>query len=74
MSPQDPNLYVVPDIQPSTRSSATRASHPRRKIERRRSEADYAMKSETLHIIHKLAPGTPLYEREVDYVVQRASR
>src|SRR6266567_2123824 len=41
------------------------------KMERRRQvEADYAMKSETLHIIHKLLQAHALYEREVDYVVQ----
>src|SRR5438046_2952836 len=44
---------------------------PKEKIERRRQvEADYAMKSETLHIIHKLLQAHALYEREVDYVVQ----
>src|SRR5438477_298689 len=41
------------------------------KIERRRQvEGEYALKSETLHIIHKLLQAHALYEREVDYVVQ----
>src|SRR5713101_5809911 len=41
------------------------------KIERRRAvEAEYAIKSETLHIIHKLLQAHALYEKDVEYVVQ----
>src|SRR6266542_1350525 len=72
MSPQDPNLFVVPDISHAVHE-IERDEHlsPKEKIERRRQvEADYAMKSETLHIIHKLLQAHALYEREVDYVVQ----
>ena len=43
----------------------------RRRIERRRQvESDYAIKSEKLHIIHKLLQAHVLYEKEVDYLVQ----
>jgi preprotein translocase subunit SecA len=72
MSPQDPNLFVVPDISHAVHEIERDESlPPKEKIERRRQvEADYAMKSETLHIIHKLLQAHALYEREVDYVVQ----
>src|SRR2546422_9147663 len=44
-----------------------RSLSAKEKIERRRQvEADYAMKSETLHIIHKLLQAHALNEREVD--------
>ncbi len=72
MSPQDPALFVVPDISHEVHSiehdeTLTAAE----KIERRRTvEAEYAVKSETLHIIHKLLQAHALYEKDVDYVVQ----
>src|SRR6266576_450444 len=72
MSPQDPNLFVVPDISHAVHEiERDEQLSPKDKIERRRQvEGDYAMKSETLHIIHKLLQAHALYEREVDYVVQ----
>src|SRR5436190_17689862 len=72
MSPEDPNLFVVPAISHAVHEIERDESlSPKEKIERRRQvEADYAMKSETLHIIHKLLQAHALYEREVDYVVQ----
>src|SRR5438132_5753242 len=72
MSPEDPNLFVVPDISHAVHEIERDESlSPKEKIERRRQvEADYARKSETLHIIHKLLQAHALYEREVDYVVQ----
>src|SRR5437763_3148000 len=72
MSPQDPDLFVVPDISHAVHEiERDETLSPKEKIERRRQvEADYAMKSETLHIIHKLLQAHALYEREVDYVVQ----
>src|SRR5438045_5839964 len=72
MSPEDPNLFVVPDISHAVHEIERDESlSPKEKIERRRQvEADYAMKSETLHIIHKLLQAHALYERHADYVVQ----
>ena len=72
MSPQDPNLFVVPDISHAVHEiEHDERLSPKEKIERRRQvEAEYAQKSETLHIIHKLLQAHALYEREVDYVVQ----
>jgi preprotein translocase subunit SecA len=72
MSPQDPNLFVVPDISHAVHEiEHDPALSPQEKIERRRQvEAEYAQKSETLHIIHKLLQAHALYEKDVDYVVQ----
>src|SRR6185503_552315 len=41
-----------------------------RVAKRRQVESDYALKSEKLHIIHKLLQAHALYEKEVDYLVQ----
>src|SRR5881392_2991998 len=53
MSPEDPNLFVVPDISHAVHEIERDESlAPKEKIERRRQvEADYAMKSETLDTI-----------------------
>src|SRR5204863_262744 len=72
MSPQDPTLFVVPDISQAVHDlEHDDQLSPKEKIERRRAvEAEYAAKSETLHIIHKLLQAHALYEKDVEYVVQ----
>ena len=72
MSPGDPTLFVVPDISQAIHAiEHDDALAPAEKIARRREvEAEYAAKSETLHIIHKLLQAHALYEKDVDYVVQ----
>ena len=72
MSPNEPGLFLVPDI--SEEIHAIDRDHdltPTERVERRRQvESDYAIKSEKLHIIHKLLQAHVLYEKEVDYLVQ----
>src|SRR5437588_7998857 len=72
MSPQDPTLFVVPDISHAVHElEHDEQLSPAEKIERRRVvESEYAIKSETLHIIHKLLQAHALYEKDVEYVVQ----
>ena len=72
MSPQDPELFVVPDISHAVHQiERDDALTPAEKVERRRTvEGDYAVKSETLHIIYQLLRAHALYEKDVDYVVQ----
>jgi preprotein translocase subunit SecA len=71
MSPNDPGLFIVPDISQDIHD----AEHdpdltPEERVEaRRKIEADYAIKSEKLHGIHKLLQAHALYERDVDYLV-----
>src|SRR6185503_10327549 len=68
MSPQDPTLFVVPDISHAVHELEHDTElTPTQKIERRRAvEAEYATKSETLHIIHKLLQAHALYEKDVE--------
>ncbi|MGH7529133.1 MAG: preprotein translocase subunit SecA, partial [Gemmatimonadales bacterium] len=72
MSPQDPTLFLVPDISHAVHEiEHAEDLSPAEKIERRRAvEGEYATKSETLHIIHKLLQAHALYEKDVEYVVQ----
>src|SRR6266480_4199366 len=72
MSPQDPTLFVVPDISQAVHDlEHDDQLSPKEKIERRRAvETEYAQKNEILHIIHKLLQAHVLYEKDVDYVVQ----
>jgi preprotein translocase subunit SecA len=72
MAPDDPVMFIVPDI--SLEIHELEKDHelsPAERVTRRREiEAEYANKSEKLHIIHKLLQAHALYEKDVDYVVQ----
>ncbi|MEO8295564.1 MAG: preprotein translocase subunit SecA [Gemmatimonadota bacterium] len=72
MAPDDPVMFIVPDI--SLEIHELEKDHeltPAERVSRRRDiEAEYANKSEKLHIIHKLLQAHALYEKDVDYVVQ----
>jgi preprotein translocase subunit SecA len=72
MSPNDPDLFIVPDISEAIHQiDKDPELSPHDRIERRREvEGEYALKSEKLHIIHKLLQAHVLYEKEVDYLVQ----
>jgi preprotein translocase subunit SecA len=74
MSPDDPNLFVVPDISEAVgRLEDDDTLSAEEKLERRRElETEYAHKSEKLQIIHKLLQAHALYEKDVEYVVQDA--
>src|SRR5438067_13159826 len=65
MSPQDPTLFVVPDISHAVHEiDHDETLSAKEKVERRRVvESEYAQKSETLHIIHKLLQSHALYEK-----------
>jgi preprotein translocase subunit SecA len=72
MSPGDPTLFVMPDISEAIGQLEKDASlPPEEKLARRLViESEYAVKSEKLHIIHKLLQAHALYEKDVEYVVQ----
>ncbi len=72
MSPDDPALFIVPDISEAVHELEKDPElSPHDRIARRREiEAEYALKSEKLHIIHKLLQAHALYEKDVDYLVQ----
>jgi preprotein translocase subunit SecA len=71
MSPDDPGLFIVPDISQAIHQVEKDPSlTPDQRVEgRRRIESEYAVKSEKLHSIHKLLQAHALYERDVDYLV-----
>ena len=71
MSPNDPTLFVVPDISEEMDALRMTRASAEEKLERRAQlERDYAEKSERLHIIHQLVKGHALYEKDVEYVVE----
>ena len=72
MSPDDPTLFLVPDISEAVhRLDRDTSLTPHERLEQRQLiEAEYARKSETLHIIHKLLQAHALYEKDVEYIVQ----
>ncbi|MEO8200928.1 MAG: preprotein translocase subunit SecA, partial [Gemmatimonadota bacterium] len=72
MAPDDPAMFIVPDISLEIHAldKDPDISPADRVTKRREIEAEYAAKSEKLHIIHKLLQAHALYEKDVDYVVQ----
>jgi preprotein translocase subunit SecA len=72
LSPDDPTLFLVPDISEAVhrieRDSSLSVTEKREA--RQAVEAEYAAKSEKLHIIHKLLQAHSLYEKDVEYLVQ----
>ena len=67
------DAFLVPDISEEIhRIDKDPELSPHERIERapRRSRSEYAVKSEKLHIIHKLLQAHVLYEKDVDYLVQ----
>ncbi len=72
LSPDDPEMFLVPDISEVVHriDKDPNLGAPEKRAERQRVEAEYAVKSEKLHIIHKLLQAHSLYEKDVDYLVQ----
>src|SRR5687767_3699700 len=68
----DHDQFVLPDISTGIhRIDHDESLTPQEKIDQRRAlEAEYAMKSEKLHIVHQLLRAHALYEKDVNYVVQ----
>jgi preprotein translocase subunit SecA len=72
LSPGDPTLFLVPDISEAVHHIERDPSLgvAEKRAARQAVEAEYAAKSEKLHIIHKLLQAHSLYEKDVDYLVQ----
>jgi preprotein translocase subunit SecA len=72
MSPDDHDTMVLPDISTEIhRVERDLDLSPAERLEQRQAiESDYAVKSQTLNIIHQLLRAHALYERDVNYVVQ----
>jgi preprotein translocase subunit SecA len=72
MSPSDHDAFVLPDISGEVhRIDRDPDMAPQEKLDSRRAiEAEYALKSEKLNIVHQLLRAHALYEKDVNYVVQ----
>ena len=72
LSPSDHDQFELPDISMAVHQiDHDPEMSAAEKLEARRAvEADYAVKSEKLHIIHQLLRAHALYEKDVNYVVQ----
>ncbi len=72
MSPNDHDAFVLPDIsQEVHRIDRDEDMTPEEKLEARNEiNREYALKSETLNIVHQLLRAHSLYEIDVNYVVQ----
>ncbi|MBI4542159.1 MAG: preprotein translocase subunit SecA [Gemmatimonadetes bacterium] len=72
LSPQDPALFIIPDLSEEVlRIDQDETLTAAEKLTRRQQlEADYAVKSEKLNIVHQLLRAHALYEKDVEYVVQ----
>ncbi|HEY9385343.1 MAG TPA: preprotein translocase subunit SecA [Gemmatimonadales bacterium] len=72
LSPDDPTLFLVPDISEAVHriERDPALGIPEKREARQAVEAEYAAKSEKLHIIHKLLQAHSLYEKDVEYLVQ----
>ncbi|MGQ0764100.1 MAG: preprotein translocase subunit SecA [Gemmatimonadota bacterium] len=72
LSPSDHEQFVLPDISTTIhRIDHDPEMEATAKLEARRAiEADYAITSERLHIVHQLLRAHALYEKDVNYVVQ----
>ncbi|HUU27820.1 MAG TPA: preprotein translocase subunit SecA [archaeon] len=72
MSPNDPNLFVIPDLSVEINEIQTDTTlSPSRRLEKIKAvERDYLEKSDKIHTIQQLLKAYILFERDVDYVVQ----
>ncbi|HSU95930.1 MAG TPA: preprotein translocase subunit SecA, partial [Gemmatimonadaceae bacterium] len=72
LSPNDREQFILPDISQQVHLiDHDPEMNPAEKIEaRNKINAEYAAKSEKLHIIHQLLRAHSLYEMDVNYVVQ----
>jgi preprotein translocase subunit SecA len=72
LSPSDHDQFVLPDISTGVhRIDHDESLTAEAKVTARRElEAEYALKSERLHIVHQLLRAHALYEKDVNYVVQ----
>ena len=72
MNPNDPDMYVLPDMvtMMAELDGATDFS-PEEIMEKRRAiQEDYAMRNERVHAVDQLIRAFSVYEKNVDYVVQ----
>ena len=72
LAPGDHDAFVVPDLSEAFHAIETDESltTDQRRARLAELEAEYAKKSEKIHIIHQLLKAYALYERDTEYVVE----
>jgi preprotein translocase subunit SecA len=72
MNPNDPEMYVLPDmISAMAELDGENDLSPEEIMEKRRAiQEDYALRNERVHAVDQLIRAYSVYEKDVDYVVQ----
>jgi len=72
LNPNDPEMYVLPDmIAHMSELDGRDDLSPEELMEKRRTiQDDYAMRNERIHAVDQLIRAHTIYEKDVDYVVQ----
>ena len=72
LNPNDPEMYVLPDMVALMSELDGREDlDPETLMEQRRSiQDDYAIRNERIHAVDQLIRAFTIYEKDVDYVVQ----
>ncbi|RZO86578.1 MAG: preprotein translocase subunit SecA [Kiritimatiellaceae bacterium] len=72
LNPNDPEMYVLPDMVAHMSELDGRDDlSPEELMEKRRTiQDDYAMRNERIHAVDQLIRAHTIYEKDVDYVVQ----
>ena len=72
LNPEDPEMYVLPDmlsvmseLDGNTELSPTEIMEKRREVQN-----DYAIRNERIHAVDQLIRAYTIYEKDIDYVVQ----
>ncbi len=74
MNPNDPEMYVLPDmVTAMAELDGVTDLSPEEIMEKRRSiQEDFAMRNERVHAVDQLIRAYSVYEKDVDYVVQES--
>ncbi len=72
MNPNDPEMYVLPDmVSAMSELDGENDLSPEEIMEKRRAiQEDYALRNERVHAVDQLIRAYSVYEKDVDYVVQ----
>ncbi|HEY5653278.1 MAG TPA: preprotein translocase subunit SecA [Pontiella sp.] len=72
LNPNDPEMYVLPDmVSMMAELDGENSFTPEEIMEKRRAiQEDYALRNEKIHAVDQLIRAYSIYEKDVDYVVQ----
>ncbi len=72
LSPEDPEAFIVPDLSEAIHEidEDPDLSADEKRAQREALEAEYAEKSEKIHVIHQLLKAYALFQKDEQYVIQ----